>query len=104
RRELSGRLSKALKGRIRSAARHRASDAFAASANPDDIRPPGFMPFTMECTMVGRKLSTVALVGSLAVVAIVGGCRDAASTGPSGTPSASFASNVRLQQGDVQTG
>ena len=54
--------------------------------------------------MVGRKLSTSALVGSLAAVAALGGCRDRATTGPSDIPSRSYAANLRPQGGDVQTG
>jgi alpha-tubulin suppressor-like RCC1 family protein len=54
--------------------------------------------------MVGRKLSTCALAGSLAVVALIGGCRDQATTGLSPIPSRDYAANLRLQTGDFQTG
>jgi hypothetical protein len=54
--------------------------------------------------MQGRKLSTVAIVGALAAVAVIGGCRDDATTGPSNTPSNQFASGLRLLAGDQQTG
>lgn len=54
--------------------------------------------------MQGRKLSTVAIVGALATVAMIGGCRDDATTGPSNTPSTNFANGLRVLAGDQQTG
>ena len=54
--------------------------------------------------MVGRKLSTVALAGSIAIVAITGGCRDQALTAPGTIGNGALASNIRLQTGDGQVG
>lgn len=54
--------------------------------------------------MVGRKISTAAVVGALATVTLMGGCRDEASTGPSDVPAKDFAANLVLQTGDDQTG
>lgn len=54
--------------------------------------------------MLGRKLSTVAIVALLGAVGAIGACRDDATTGPSDIPSKDLATNIRLQAGDFQTG
>lgn len=54
--------------------------------------------------MVGRKLSSAAIVGSIAAGALFGACRDSATTGPSQIASKDFATNLRVQGGDAQTG
>lgn len=54
--------------------------------------------------MVGRKISTAAIVGAFATVALMGGCRDEANTGPSDVAPKDYAANLVLQAGDVQTG
>jgi alpha-tubulin suppressor-like RCC1 family protein len=54
--------------------------------------------------MLGRKLSTVAIVASLGAVAGIGACRDDATTGASDIPSRDLAANLQLQAGDFQTG
>jgi len=54
--------------------------------------------------MAGRKLSTVALAGSIAVVAIGGGCRDQALTAAGSVGDPAFAAHILLQGGDGQIG
>jgi alpha-tubulin suppressor-like RCC1 family protein len=54
--------------------------------------------------MFGRKHTTAALVAILGLVAFIGGCRGEATTGSSNIPSSEFASGLRLQTGDVQSG
>lgn len=55
--------------------------------------------------MHGRTLvSTGALAATLGVAAILGGCRDNASTGPSHVQSKDFAAALRSVQGDQQVG
>lgn len=54
--------------------------------------------------MVRRKLTTSALLGTLAAAAMVAGCRDEASTGPEIIPSKDYAARVIQQGGDVQVG
>ena len=55
--------------------------------------------------MHGRKpVSTRALAATLALAAVLGGCRDNASTGPSHVQSKDFAAALRSVQGDQQVG
>lgn len=55
--------------------------------------------------MLGRKpVSTRAVAAILAAVAVFGGCRDKATTGPTRAQSKDFASALRLVSGDQQTG
>ncbi len=54
--------------------------------------------------MFARNTSTAALVASLALAAGIAGCRGDATTGSSQVPDATFASGLRKQVGDVQTG
>ena len=55
--------------------------------------------------MLGRKpFSTWTVAALCTVVAVFGGCRDKATTGPSHVQSKDFASALRLVSGDQQTG
>ncbi|HYV97539.1 MAG TPA: hypothetical protein VE967_08810 [Gemmatimonadaceae bacterium] len=54
--------------------------------------------------MVRRKFTTSVLAGTLAAVALVGACRDSATTGPSNVPSRSYAALLKLQGGNLQNG
>lgn len=53
--------------------------------------------------MHGRKLVTSGTVAALAILAIVGGCREA-TTGPTSVKPQDFASSVKLLSGNQQTG
>ena len=53
--------------------------------------------------MHGRKLVTSGTVAALAILAIVGGCREA-TTGPTAVKPQDFASSVKLLSGNQQTG
>jgi alpha-tubulin suppressor-like RCC1 family protein len=53
--------------------------------------------------MHGRKLVTTGTVAALAILAIVGGCREA-TTGPSSVKPQDFAASVKLLSGNLQSG
>jgi len=53
--------------------------------------------------MHGRKIVTMGTVATFAILALVGGCREA-TTGPSSVTAKDFASNLKLLSGNAQTG
>ena len=55
--------------------------------------------------MLGRKpVTNGAVVAALLAVAVIGGCRDKATTGPSGVQGKDFAAHLNVVQGNQQTG
>ena len=55
--------------------------------------------------MLGRKpVSNGVVVAALLAVAVIGGCRDKATTGPSGVQGKDFAAHLNVVQGNQQTG